>query len=375
MHSRSKRFRRLALPLIAGLAMLLTAVVAGPARADPINNGVIAFQDNNQDLWYYNGTGSHDTGLGMASYTSPSIAYGDGNLVQIAFQANTNVLWAYWPQTGGSYNTGLYMDTGTSPSVAAQTLEVAYQSSDNDLWLATISVSSDDTGLPMAPGTSPSISGDGYEVAFQGDDGNLWVYSAEFNYYIDTGLGMENGTSPAIGLDSGFPGNSASQYLVAFQDNHGHLWYYYSGQTENNDAGSGAYNTGLDMESDTSPTIDPAYSLQMAFETPAGRLETYSPVSCANCNHTSGLGLAGVKAWPSTGAYYTATGGYVGSLVVFSAQTDDYLYTFSLNDGTNANLGPKLAVDTNPSYTPGVVFPACCSDYDPPGELPTPGSG
>jgi hypothetical protein len=360
MHARSKQFRRLTLPLIAGLAMLLTAVVAGPARADPINNGIIAFQDSNQDLWYYNSTGSHDTGLGMASYTSPSIAFGGADLVQIAFQANTNVLWAYWPQTSGSYNTGLYMDAGTSPSVAAQTLEVAFQSSNDDLWLAKISVSSDDTGLQMAPGTSPSISADGDEVAFQGDNGNLWVYSVVYNYYIDTGLGMENETSPAIGLASGFPGNSGSQYLVAFQDNHGHLWYYYTGDTGNHDAGSGAYNTGLGMESGSSPAIDPAYSLEMAFEANTGYLWAYLPG--ANSIYPTKLGFPSGKENPSFGVYYTEAGGAEGLQAAFAGKTDIRLYTYNTYDNGNAPMGPDLAIDSSPSYTPGVEFPSCCSD-------------
>jgi hypothetical protein len=59
-------------------------------------NNLVAFQGYNGDLWYWNGTG-HDTGLGMgavgsASGGSPSITP-QGN--DIAFKANTTVLWTY----------------------------------------------------------------------------------------------------------------------------------------------------------------------------------------------------------------------------------------------------------------------------------------
>ena len=345
MYSRSKRLRRLALPLIAGLAMLLTALVAGSAKADPAGYTVIAFQDSNQHLWYYDSAGGHDSGLGMASYSSPSLVFAD-DVVEIAFQANTNILWGYWPGTNSTINTGLVMGSGTSPSIS-QTFETAFTGLNYTLMLAQIGVNSEDiSNLQISPGTSPSISADGDEVAFQGGNGDLFVYSIKFNTYVDTGLGMESETSPAIGLNNGSPNGSGSQYVVAFQDNHGHLWYY--------DVGASAHNTGLGMESGTSPTVDPDYTQEMAFQANTGRLWTYNPLT--NSSHATGLGLAGGKTWPSIGPYYSPSGAYVGLQVPFSAKTDDYLYTYSTDNNSSVNTGYTLAIDSSPSYSPGASW-------------------
>ena len=62
MYSRAKLRHRLALPMIAGVMVLLTGVLAGPARA-AANFYAVAYMGTNGHLWYYNSeNGVHDTG-------------------------------------------------------------------------------------------------------------------------------------------------------------------------------------------------------------------------------------------------------------------------------------------------------------------------
>src|SRR5262249_48736349 len=90
--------RRLAVPLIATLGLLLAAASAPPASAATNFAYAIAFQSvSNQHLWYYDGATNpaHDTGLGMAFgssatvTTSPAMVFDDAGFYVIAFQANT----------------------------------------------------------------------------------------------------------------------------------------------------------------------------------------------------------------------------------------------------------------------------------------------
>ena len=331
----------------AALAMLFTVVVAGPAKADPAGYSVIAYQGSDENLWYYDSSGATSTGLGMAAYTSPAIVFANDTL-EMVFQSNANVLWGYW-LGGYTYNSGLYMDTGTSPSIA-QNFQIAFQGANDTLMLAKLGVSSlDIDNLYMAPGTSPSISADGDEVAYQGSNGDLFLYSVSFNSYVDTGLKMASETSPAIGTNDGYPNGSGSQYVVAFQANTGFLWYYDSGYIAGG-TGASAHNTGLRMYSETSPTVDPDFTQEMAFDANTGQLWTYNPIT--NSAHSTGLALAGGKIWPSLGPYYTPSGAFEGLQTAFSAQTADYLYTYN-TDGTNDNNGPTLLFDTSPAYSAG----------------------
>jgi hypothetical protein len=341
MHTRSKQLGRLGLPLIAGLAMLCTSVVAGPAlpaRADSPGYSVIAFQDNDQNLWVYTSAGAKDSGLGMAAYTSPAVVFADDEL-EIAFESSAGVLEGYWPATNSTYVTNLVMGNGNSPSIS-QTFEVAFSGTDYDLMLASIGVSSQNTGLEMAPGTSPSISADGKQVAFQGADGNLWVYNVPFNTYVDTGLAMATETSPAIGYDS----DGSEPYVVVFHDSDGNLWYY--------DLGIGAHNTGLGMAASASPTVDPDYSQEVAFDSSAGYLWTYNAAS--GSGHDTGLAMEGGKLTPSIGGYYNPSGEVVGYQVAFLAW-NGLLNTYNTEDNSNAtNTDIAPEIDTNPSYSPGV---------------------
>ena len=213
-------------------------------------SGEVAFQGTNNHLWLYDpGTGgSRDTGLGMEPGTSPSIVSLTGGGYEIAFQANTGILWLNDPSTGQSINTGLGMDKATSPAITAVAgggYQVAFQANNNDLWYYTpTNAGNRDTGLGMDTGTSPAIVslGGGYEIAFQANNLHLWLYTTTNAGNRDTGLGMEAASSPAITASaSGSP-------EVAFQANTGHLWYY----TTSN---AGDRDTGLGMAPDSSPAI------------------------------------------------------------------------------------------------------------------------
>ena len=207
----------------------------------------IAFQANTGHLWYDTPTnaGNRDTGLGMATGTSPSIAASG----EVAFQANNNHLWLYDPSTGDSRDTGLGMKAGTSPAIVPLTgggYEIAFQANTGILWLNDPSTgTSINTGLGMGEGSSPAITataGGSYEVAFQASNGDLWYYTTSNSGNRDTGLGMDAGTSPSItATASGSP-------EVAFQASNGDLWYYTTSNSGNRD-------TGLGMDAGTSPSI------------------------------------------------------------------------------------------------------------------------
>jgi len=163
----------------------------------------IAFQANNEHLWYDTpaNSGNRDTGLGMAGDTGPSIAASG----EVAFQGTNNHLWLYDPSTGASRDTGLGMEAGTSPAIV-------------------------------------SLSGGGYEIAFQANNFHLWLYTPTNSGSRDTGLGMDAASSPAITASaSGSP-------EAAFQANNNDLWYY----TPTN---SGSRDTGLGMAADSSPAL------------------------------------------------------------------------------------------------------------------------
>jgi len=249
-------------------------------------SGEVAFQGTNNHLWLYDpGTGdSRDTGLGMEKGTNPAIVSLSGGGYEIAFQANTGNLWLNDPSTGTSINTGLGMDASTSPAIAATSsgsYEVAFQSDVNDLWYYTPSNSGDrDTGLGMDVDTSPAItatSSGSPEIAFQANNNDLWYWTPSNSGSRDTGLGMETFASPAI---TAAPGGSPE---IAFQANNNDLWYW----TPSN---SGSRDTGLGMDAGTSPAITaaPSGSPEIAFQANNNDLYYYTP---ANSNRDTGLGM------------------------------------------------------------------------------------
>ena len=206
----------------------------------------IAFQGSNGHLWTSVGSGGSvgtavDTGLGMAAFSSPSIGVltdssGDQYMV-VAFQANTGILWTYGALPGkfsGSFNTGLGMASGTSPSltVAGGIAQVAFQANTGILWTWHGNGAIDtggvlNTGLAMGAGTSPSITaginGSFSDVAFQDNHGDLQLYSetSDFQFSGFSNFGadfpMAAGSSPSItALDTGQP-------AVAYRTNTGLL--------------------------------------------------------------------------------------------------------------------------------------------------------
>jgi hypothetical protein len=180
--------------------------------------------------------------------TSPSIAALANNTYEIAFNANTDVLWTYSPATNG-VDQGLAMMTGTSPDLLAgpssSSYLVVYQASNGDMWTYN-TVSTTDTGMGMKAGTGPSITAlpySGYEMAFQANTGVLWTYAPVYSG-TNMGLAMQAGTSPSIVAAS-----NASQpngHEIAYTGSDGALAFI---------GNDGLFDTSLPMASGTSPAI------------------------------------------------------------------------------------------------------------------------
>src|SRR5579871_3015595 len=228
MTARNARPRRRLAGVLVGLpaALLASSVITPAAFASPAPAGVsaflsgsaddIAFQANTKLLWTTSGPGTGQSlGLGMKTGTSPAIAALPGGGYEAAFQANTGHLWVV--QNGVGQDLGLGMKAGTSPAIAALPgggYEAAFQANTGHLWVVRNGVGQD-LGLGMKAGTSPAIAAlprGGYEAAFQANTGHLWVVRNGVGQ--DLGLGMKAGTSPAIaalprgGYEAAFQANT-----------------------------------------------------------------------------------------------------------------------------------------------------------------------
>ncbi len=188
-----------------------------------------AYQGTNGDLMLAGPGGTTDAGLGMAPGTSPSITGLAAGAWEVAFQANTGVLWTY-TSTGVASNVALSMAAGTSPSIttlAGGRIIIAFQANTGSLSTSQgAGHVSRNLSLGMAPGTSPSIASlptAGYVIAFQANTGDLWVVNSATGVTADQGLGMAAGTDPNIAAASG------GGFGVAFQANTGSLWTMISG--------------------------------------------------------------------------------------------------------------------------------------------------
>jgi hypothetical protein len=178
------------------------------------------------DEYLYNGTGGLESGdgstwkaqqFGPEAGTSPALA-DVGGTWEGADQDNTSALWVHGDEVG--YNSEDGMDTASSPTIAALgtsgDFEVAFEANTNVLWLVAgqinTPISGASTGESMAPGTNPSVtaigSSTGFEIAYQGADGDLWLYGSDGS--MDTGHAMATGTSPSIA-------QTAAGYEVAYQ--------------------------------------------------------------------------------------------------------------------------------------------------------------
>ncbi len=299
-----------------------------------------AFDANNGSgyLYTYNsGTGSAtNTGLGVASGTSPSIADTSDGWV-VAFHAANGDLYTYNVDTGTAIDTQQGMASGTSPSIAASPsggFEVAFQAntSGNYMYLYSSSSGTSATTQGMATGTSPAIVGlsSGYEEAFQANGGNLYVYGS--NSSGNTQQGMASGTSPSISAPI-----NGSNFQVAFQANTGNLYTYSS-------ATGSATNTQQGMASSTSPTITyVSNGYEEAFQANNGILYVYG----SNSSGSTGQGMVSGSS-PSISAL-TSGSNFEG---VFDANNGSgYLYTYSSASGSAANTSQGILSGTSPSVT------------------------
>jgi hypothetical protein len=294
----------------------------------------IAFQANNGHLWYDTPTnpGNRDTGLGMATKTSPSIA----TTGEVAFQGTNNHLWLYDPATGGNRDTGLGMEAGTSPAIVSLTgggYEIAFQANTRILWLYNPSTgTSINTALGMDPSTSPAITataGSTYEVAFQASNNDLYYYTPNNSGNRDTSLGMAPSTSPAItATTSGTP-------EIAFQANNNHLWYY----TPTN---SGSRDTGLGMDITTSPAIVslPGNTYEIAFQANNFHLWLYTPNNSGNRDTSLGMDAASNPAITATTS---------GSPEAAFQANNNHLYYYTTTNSGNRDTSLGMAPDTSPA--------------------------
>jgi hypothetical protein len=228
----------------------------------------------------------------VASGTSPALAIAPNGMIGVAFQGTDGHLWFVNLTTGAVDHTPLGMASFTSPSIASWvngsgTFEIAFQAggSSDHLYLYDTNGSSRDTGLGMAYDTSPAIdysgTGAGFGIAFNSaGSGHLWLYETASNSRTDTGLGMAPGSSPSIA-----PWANNTTFEVAFNAaGNGHLWLYDS-------AGDGSSrDTGLGMQTYSSPDITQwKTSVIVSFQAAnSGHLYVYDPIGG---NLDSGLGM------------------------------------------------------------------------------------
>jgi hypothetical protein len=167
----------------------------------------IAYQGSNGDLWVTATSGTPiDSHLGMMSGTSPAIAAASTGGFNAAFQANTGILWDYTSATGRGTSLNQPMVTTSSPSITAPVgavggYEIAYQGSNVDLWVTTISGTPIDSHLGMMSGTSPAIAAapsSGFNATFQANTGVLWYYTSSDGRGVSLNQNMASGTSPGM---------------------------------------------------------------------------------------------------------------------------------------------------------------------------------
>jgi hypothetical protein len=282
----------------------------------------VAFQANTNILYAYDPAtnGNVDSHLGMQAGTSPSYSNGE-----IAFQANTGILYVYDIASNGNVDSHLGMSGGTSPALAYSTssgFEVAFHASNGDLYLYNPQTNGNvDTGLAVAAGSSPAIEpdGSGFDVAYQGVNGDLDIYSSS-GATESSGLGMEADTSP-----------SYAGGIVAFQANSGLLYLYDPGDNSNVDSHLG-------MAADTSPAIaDSSSGYEVAFQANSGILYSYDPSGNSNVDSHLGMEADTSPAIESIGS---------GFETAFQANSG-ILYTWT--PATNASVDSHLGMATGTS--------------------------
>lgn len=232
---------KLALWSPSGTTSTELAVRAGTSPAiSALEGGAVAFQAPTGHLWIYvQGGTAHDTGALMAPGTSPSItalprvSFPRGYLYAVAFQGadgNLHIEYVY-PGADENSNTGYGMASGSSPSIAALDgsqkgpyVAIAFQANTGELWMCVPGGVVATTGLGMAAGSSPSITATpngNFAIAMRANTGALWTYVPN-GPVNGTPYGIEAGANPSI---TGLPEDPYyGEHKVAF--NSGVLWLY-----------------------------------------------------------------------------------------------------------------------------------------------------
>jgi hypothetical protein len=172
------------------------------------SQGAFAFEVAYQGIFGLLTTvGAEDHGawdLGMAGHTSPAITQLPNGGYEVAFQANTGVLWTAQSGASGGTNLSQGMMAGTSPSITVQSggYEIAFQANTGSL--ITFGTTTDKNWkLGMMAGTSPAITsfpsgGNQYEVAFQANTGQVWTVGQDDHDAWNSDNTTAAGTSPSI---------------------------------------------------------------------------------------------------------------------------------------------------------------------------------
>jgi hypothetical protein len=180
---------------------------AGTSPSRVLPSGWVAFQANTGNLiiWNYKLGAGVNTGLGMAAETSPAIAEIAGGSYEVAFRANTGILWTYC-SCSGAHATTLGMENGTSPDITAngEGWVVALQGAgSHHLWLYLNNGASMDLGGGISPSTSPSIAerqgATGiWEVAYHATRNDWLETYSPLTGLVTTEKVMRAGSSPSI---------------------------------------------------------------------------------------------------------------------------------------------------------------------------------
>jgi len=295
----------------------------------------MAFQANNGSLYDWSSAGSGaNTGQGMMTDTSPSIAELTNGTEEMAFQANTGNL-IIWSANGSGVNTGQAMMAGTSPAITAlagNAWDVAFQARNGTLAIWSSSGTVVNTGQAMMAGTSPAITAlasGGWEAAYQSPTDALIAWNSD-GTGVNTEQGMMAGTNPAIA------GLTGGGWEAAFQADTGSLYDWSSN-------GTGA-NLKQGMMAGTSPAITAMTNggWEAAFEANTNALIAW------NSNGTGVNTKQGMMSGTNP-----AIAGLAGNTWEAAFQADNgSLYNWSSN-GSGLNNKQGMMAGTSPAIAPG----------------------
>ena len=280
--------------------LVLVAASAGLSTAQALATGGLStsygvvyasFQGGTSYLYNYNSAANNFTQNDYGQYATDSPAetsLPDG-AVEFAFQANTSMLWyTPLPNSEGVDTENPVVD-GSSPVIAGlsnNSFEIAYNAA-GGVGLYGVGAGSLTmyTAMPAGGTTSPAIAatngGAGWEVAWAGQNGAnqpsyLWTFAS--NQYpggfgTNTGVEMESGTSPAIAAVT------TGGYVIAYVDTSGELAFY---DTATGGSPGATVDTANDLPYGVQPGTSPAIAAnsdggwQIAFVGTGGYLEYYS---------------------------------------------------------------------------------------------------